>query len=326
MPAGTGLDSFLKYAVEATYGIDPTASYQYLRIVSSSFRRQSTLTQGNRSLGRLIRGGVRKYARKASGDITVDLEYEGAESLLEHMFGSRVQTGDGSALPYTHTITATTARQVGLHFFQNQDVTRQIFPGVKLTGWRLVITQENLNLVLTGVGLPGTADLSIDTPTFLDVAFVLPLEEDPANGFEFLLDDTPVEIESAELSGTLAHAEDRISVGQRDIKEPIPNDFMEMTGSITVEHADNTWNDIWLANTRHKMEFNFKSEDFIPGVSPDAEYQFKVELPEVVPSEANASIDGPAALVEEIPFTAAADASASPITIVIDNGLDVDAI
>ena len=199
MADNIGLDSYVSIETEVTYGTDPDSSPTFARIVSESITRKSDQTGGCRGLGRAMPAAIRNFRRRSSGDLTFHAEYEGMEKFLLHFLGGTDAFTDNLDSTFDHKFSPNgTTRLLGASIHVNKDTERDVFPGSKLSSLRMGINEENLEFVLSQIGLVGTHDATPDTPTYPAAPCVVPIEK--TNGLVTKVDSVARTFKGADLT------------------------------------------------------------------------------------------------------------------------------
>ena len=302
-----GLKSFIGFVTESVYGTDPGSGYKYNRLVSQSILPTAEMTRGNRGLGRLGPSSLRNRVKRNEGDIVIDPQYEGIEVLYLHFFGGVDTVLAGTPVGgNTHTMILSPNRKVGLTLHLNQDITKAVVTGGKLTSLEWNLTNENLEAKFGVVGRVHS-EATLDTPTYPTAPDILALDNTPGTyGLFASLDASPLNISSARITCDFPYQTGREYLGYDIMQEPLPNDICRIKGELSREFEDTTFSTKWIANTVGALVFEYKSSTIISGT---ARYNHKITLSEVTFGSARAPIENGGVMVEKIPFEASVKVS-----------------
>jgi len=350
-----GKDAFFAWITETTNGtpVAPTSA-QYNGFKSCSVAMKAARTAGNRNLGRNYERDVRLHQKRAEGDITMDMAYQGYDHLERHLFGAgsctSVNGSGGDAGAYTHTFLGTGVDEVGGTLTLNAGGQKMVYPGCKVVkGTYNFKKNDPLELVLSIVGQamasnPGAA-VSPSGLTFLDavgsgttIPTVNPVEPSASSGQAFrlyigsspatqggaLADYADAGMYDGSLSIDIPHDTDRAPIGKPTISNPLINGFpvLSVNGNFKRDLVDQTFIAAFIAGGTFALKLEYVSGIRVisPGVAKVYSKTWEMKFCQCLESPPQVSDAG--AVADDINFEAhALDGVTSPISMVNINRL-----
>lgn len=314
---GSGIGAKLQSGIESTYGTAATFDRSH-EFISESFgcTRKSINSKALRA-GAYTSLSARRVTttRTVEGSVTMEVVTKGMGSIFRSMFGAAatpVQQGATTAYLQTHTLVddpPTLTFQVlrpkvtgAEHYFT--------YEGCRCTGWEMDIKPDAaLMLKVDYDGEDESDAVSAGAgayPTGL-AAFHY------GQGTIKKGDSALANILSAKISAKYGFATDRYYLGGAGLKaKPVRNNFVEISGSLDVEWADETaLYDVWVAGTSVDIDFEFVGAQI---ALPYNNY-VKIALPTTFLDGDAPTVKGPDILTYSVPFTALYDGSTPAITL-----------
>lgn len=169
-----GYDSYLGVAEEAAFGTAESAPDEYVRYVGEGLTYEKP-TQFSASVGQHYQRRPWDGKKAGGGDTEHEMQFEGFNILLKHVFGAKATvagTGFG-----THTFTSAAALPTGLTLFLGKSSFEIIYAGSKIS--KVEFSQESGELLKTifsfvhsGTVATGTVrDPSSSWPTDSEVVY-----------------------------------------------------------------------------------------------------------------------------------------------------------
>ncbi|MDP8961489.1 MAG: phage tail tube protein [Actinomycetota bacterium] len=316
MPASAvGLTTALGVAKETTYGT-PVAPSRWYEITEEGIERQRELVQSNglRSQTRNLRRGSRRVEtqRWAEGGVTLELPNKGLGLLLENLLGKTavITQPDAVGFPtvYLHTyelgspVGKSLTVQKQLRDADNVLVDKLTMHGGKIVDWTFSVATGEI----------GTLEASFD---FEDIdkttAAGAPTYPDPISNFHFgqaslyKAGASLAKVTEASVEGANNLKTDSFFLGTGGLKgEPFPNDFPEVSGSLTAEFDSlATYYDAFADDTAFELRLEFVGDN----IAGTYDYFLKIILPECHFTGGTPVVSGPDVVTPEVPFEAAHD-------------------
>lgn len=348
MPQAIGSKLSIGFTTETTYGtfIAPADS-AHNRAKRAAVNPRGEQTSGNVNMGIPWASAQRVHRKRSSGEIAMDLSYQGFERYFLHMFGllSDVATnGSGAdAGAWTHVFTPKISQVVGGSLRVNADILRMDYPGQKISGMRFNFRRNDpLEMLLTVIGLPHTTPnppvAPVATPTFLEevvtagnnaIPCINPIETG-AFGFVFAIGDAGgtnyvnVGIIEGDFGIDKPHQEDRGNIGVATIAEPIANGqpLMTFTGSLRKEFLDSTLITPFIDGIQKAFRWTYQSPNLVRTAGAALRYKWELEARYVRWLETPPQISGAGPIEDTIPFICESpDGTTAPVTLTLINGL-----
>ena len=229
------LEAQLGFAAESTYGTRVTST-RFLPFVSESLDYNiDYLQSASYRAGRIGMALERPGAKRVTGDVTMELQPQGAGLWLKHCLGAVSTTGAG---PYVHTITptATTGLSLSAQIVRTDDggTARPFdYSGLKVTGWDL--SAQLGGFVTLKTSLYGTAEVTNQSTASQSL---------PANGLPFIFTEASVTVGGTacpvmgfDLKADNGLSVDRQRLGNALSKEPIQKSIRTYEGSLDADLA-----------------------------------------------------------------------------------------
>lgn len=317
MPVGSGLASTLGTAVESTYGT-PVVTDRWFQFISESLGRDQTTLQsqgiGGSAARQLRRRGI-VSARMGSGDITMEVATKGFGRWFNQILGGTstiVQQGATTAYLQTH--------QMGDLLGKSQTVQKGVpqtdgtmkkftFHGGKVLTAEFSISVDQILQLAVGMDFE-----DVETTT----AYAAPTYTTPKL-FHFMHGALTVggsavaSVTNASVAVNNNLKTDRFYLGSAGLKkEPLDNDFPEVTGSLSAEFVDQaTFYDRYTGDTAAALVLDFEG-DVIDGAYNE---QLTITIPEVRFEGETPKVGGPEVVVQNVPFSGHYDGTNAGIKI-----------
>lgn len=332
-PIGSGISGQYGFAQEGTVGTATVAGMRFLEADGDGLKMTKKTVQGKglHAGGLYLRAGRRAYTtREATGDITMDVTTSGFGLIFQHMLGSFgslfaiAQQGTSPAWLQTHRPGSLKGKSLTIQKGAptNVAVVEPItYVGCKITEWELSNKVDDLlKLKLTIDSMDelsadsdewpqGVAGPALQVASYLDNE-VLHFAEghiyhggtvNVVGGVATITD--PVElttISEFSLKGSNKMKVDRwhLGAGGRK-KEPIENDFREISGSFTGEFEDRTMYNKFGKDTIDPIRLLFTSPTDLG--SGEQSY-LEIICPAVPLNSGSPTVDGPDVLSVQYDF------------------------
>jgi len=310
---GLGVNTWMGLADESTYGtfVTPTKFFEInSETLTKEIRkiRSSSVYQSAMRAGRKVPGAI-----ACSGDVVLDLTWEGWSLFLKHLLGSVATTQpDASAAPtvYDHAFSPTATLPTGMSIEINRDISSFKFQGCKIVGARFSIAVDGvLQLTLSIVA----QDVTYGTATTLGTL----TESDMIIFTEGVLQwnsvDQDVENAEVEISNNLTV--DRRFIGSALIGEPVFDDKRSTVGRFLTDFQSTTLFADFVASTRRLLTLIFTGDTI---TSPYTQL-LTLSMPLAEIDSDNMNVNSPGPIPEEISFEALFNSSNDEITITLRN-------
>jgi len=351
MPQGIGSKAFIAFTRETTYGTEaPAVSGGYNRVKSVTVKNRGEQTAGNRNLGKPFASCQRVHAKKSSGEIVMDMSYQGYERFIADMFGagSDAYTNGASLgdvddnLAAQHIFTPKIAQAVGSTLEVHADLYQMSYPGQKITGLRFNFKRNDpLEMAVTVVGLPHTTpdppDAAATGVAFLEEVVIAGVNSIPcinpvetSGGFVFSVGTAggtgyaAVGIIEGDLSIEKPHDENRGNIGSATIAEPVANgeEVMKFNGNIRKAFLDATFITPFLQGIQKAFKWTYTSPNTIETTAGTMVWTFEIEAKYVRFLESPPEVTGSGPIEDSIPFICESpDGTTAPLTITLRNAL-----
>ena len=241
MGARTGIATQLGIGVEATYGTGVAPSI-FLPIVSEALTNKISPAESKAIIaGRMVLDSSQWAPgnKKVGGSVGLELTSSGLELVLEHMFGTVVKTGTGSAVTRTFTPGFLAGKSLSVQVGRpaiDGTINNFTYTGSKVDSWALAgKSGEVVTLGLTLVCMDelvagvGTAPPALGTPVYgtpMPIHFV---------NASIGVAGATVAVSEWTLSGNNSLNDGRYVTSQTTIREPLQKDLRAYTGELTAE-------------------------------------------------------------------------------------------
>lgn len=257
---------------------------------------------------------VKAFTRGYAGPVVMDVLNKNFGLIFQHMLGQNTVTG--ASANKTHTCVVDAAAKVGKYATvqvvrPGSDNADRMFTytGGKIPSWELACEVDQILKLTTDWDFK-SADVNTSKASASYVATQEP--------FIFLegaitVGGTVYPAKSFTLRGDSKLATDRRFVGGLK-KEPLANDFTDISGSLSGEFVDLTYYNSALAGTQAALVITFTLATVIPTTA--VAYSLTATLPLVEFLEAKPTVGGPGLIMEELPFKALNNGSDPIISLV----------
>jgi len=325
MPTGSGLSSQFGMITEVTYGtwLAPTRFLEYnSETVGLTVERinSSALRAGNRFL-RTDRWAANR--KGAGGDYSFDVQNKGFGLLFQHMLGAAPTidtTGIGGTLTTAKHMTFVPTDPTGM-FFTSQlgvpdtggTVRCSNYMGCKVASWTL---NQALDAFLE---LKCTIDAQ-DEDTTVHTTVASASYAATTTNFDYSMcvvniGGSPVPVESFDLTYDAGLDLTRYFLqGSTLKKEPLPNAFGSITGTIGMEFTDLTQYARFRDGTLAPVTVQWTGPA-LPGADSAFKFILKLTLPQVRFDGTSPDVSGPDLVHLSAPFTATWDGTVAPLTL-----------
>lgn len=310
----TGSQQYFGLGKEGTRGTADSATHWY-PFTDFSVQERIEKTTDAPVFGRIEKSGNIKTLRKyAEGDITAEVGVNGMPLVLYNLLGSLSSSGNGD-LTYDHTITVDNSpTHQSLTMVRKDQVNQYAFPLGMVSSLSFDIDAEADEKVYAEMSFVGKSSVSnSDTPTYdaSDTRFtpdMLTVTTADSGGGLDAGDDIAAKTFNIEITPSDVDREHTFVSGQEPAD--INNLGLEVTGSFTADHSDNTFEDYVFNNTDKALRMELKDTNTTIG-SESENPSMKIDLEKVYFTDVEKS-GGAGELVEqEVSFEARYDQSAS---------------
>lgn len=243
MPVGQAHDSVFSFVTQSSLG-SLTSRTKHLDIVSASLAGEWPKVE-SKALGSASVRNMESLAYQSVGDIVLEGNFLGLDTLLYHAMGAKASAQQGSTAAYKHTLTLASAMvSPGLSMeIKKTSIQAFAYEACKIN--RLTLNQAPNEYLGVTIGVMGRAEskVSATSPSF---PTYLPIH---SSQLAVTLDAGAVTVNSLEI--TLGNGlELRPQVGSAIPKEYIRgSQGRRVTGSIEIDFEDTTQYDKLVANT-----------------------------------------------------------------------------
>lgn len=334
VPVGSGISGQYGFAQEVTVGTATVAGMRFLEADGDGLKQTKKTVQGKglHAGGLYLRTGRRAYTtREATGDVTMDVTTNGFGLIFQHMLGSfgslftNTQVGVTPAWTQVHRPGSLKGKALTIQKGAptNAAVVEPItYTGCKITDWELSCKVDDLvKLKLTVDSMDelsadsaswpqGVAGPALAVASYLNSRVLHFAEGHIYHGGTVVVSGggvasitTPVELTTVSevtLKGSNKMKTDRWFLGSGGRKkEPIENDFREISGSFTAEFEDRTMYNKFGRDTVDPMRLLF-TDPFDEG---GGSHSFlEIIVPSVPLNSGSPSVDGPDVLKMQYDF------------------------
>lgn len=307
MAFGSGLDGQFGIAAESTYGafVAPT---KFLEVESESIALQVTSLESRPLTAGLFdrTGRHKEKITGAGGDVIVTFINKNMGLLMEAALGKVVSAQVASTTEYTQTATPDTVTgkrgksytvQVGRPQTDGTVIPFN-FLGGKVVGWEFATALNDLLKMTTTWDFKTVENSSaLATPSY-------PASAEPFSFLDGTLSidgSSAATLSSVSVKGATPLKTDRISFGSVK-REPLANDFWEVTGEFSGEFEDMDAYDAWVAGTEVANLVLTYTGSQIPSESTN--FQLVITIPALKYTGSDPQLSGPDVLTQTKPFKA----------------------
>lgn len=309
-----GHNAWLGVADEVTWGthIAPT---EWMRIISHGLKNNTPYTT-RPTLGNPVGVGLVRGIKNTGGDVSLEVMYDGCESLLCYCFGIPTISAPIDTTAYSWTFTPKAAlgvaNHVALSVRANYDTIASDFDGNKVSGltWSMA-KDQNLQLTASLGGRGWANQATPLTPTY-------PTDRPVKEGELVMTFDstTVVNVQSFSVTMNNALSFDRASLGSGYILEPQRNDLISVTGNWTGDMIGAIPQGLQDAGTVKDLAFTFTSP-LLAGAATEP-FSYTITMPTVYLTGETPTVDSAGVVQQTINFQAVYEGSAALSVVVVN--------
>lgn len=319
MGSAVGLTTRLCTGVESTYGTVDLTSPRFLEFDSESLERKNEIMRSNAlGSGSLhLRRGSRSVvaARQVAGDITMEVVTNGMGRLIRNLLGGTptiAQQGGTTAYLQTHTLGSLLGKSLTIQkqLRDESDVVVAAFThhGCKFVSGDFKIDKKG-KLMLT---------LTVDGEDVDTVTAAASPSLTPTKVFHFRQGSLTIggvaaaTVQSANVKVDRKLDTDRFFLGNTGVKkEPLVNDFPDVTGALSAEFTDLTYYNLFANDTAAALVLDFTG-DVISGIYNE---KLTITVPEIRLTGEAPKVGGPGLVIVNHPWEAQWDGSSADLTL-----------
>lgn len=314
--SAVGLQTVFGTAEETTYGTAVTVDRFYEILNENLERRQKTLqSNGLRGGARNLRRGSRRKVsgHDAGGTVNLEVPTSGFGRWLKHLLGSTpvITSLGGSPAAYSHVYTLGNLQGLSQTVQkQIRDANQNLISAFTLHGTKVLSGEFKISVdELLTVALDLDAQ-DIETATAAAVASYTTVKLLSFAGATLKIAGSTV-ANVLDMTCKIENKENtqRYYLGSGGLKrEPVDNDFPDVTGDLTAEFLDTTLYNDFVNDTAVSLEADFVG-DVISGSNNEA---LKIVVPEVHFTGETPKVPGPQVITQKLPWEGAADSGGDP--------------